>query len=192
MSNRTSAANSAIAEAWAREQQLVREGEGTRDWTPEQQRDIVERGKAYDENGRAYEGQHMKSAEKYPEYQSDPDNIQFLTRSEHFEAHDGNWQNPTNWHYDPKNGQKQDFGDGPPVPCRADRLSQPVYSAEAQEEEGTSYDDVAPAEGQESGRFDYTGQTETAAAGETGYDDTGITLDSGAAGAANDHDNGME
>lgn len=30
----------------------------------------------------------MKSVEKYPEFQSDSKNIQFLTRKEHLEAHD--------------------------------------------------------------------------------------------------------
>ena len=43
----------------------------------------------------------MKSAEMYPEYQGDPGNIQFLTRAEHLEAHNGNWRNPTNWYFNP-------------------------------------------------------------------------------------------
>ncbi|MBQ6281570.1 MAG: hypothetical protein IJK69_05905 [Oscillospiraceae bacterium] len=37
MSRRTADANRAIREAWEREKQLVLEGKGTRDWTPEQQ-----------------------------------------------------------------------------------------------------------------------------------------------------------
>ena len=53
----------------------------------------------------------MKSAEMYPEYQGEPGNIQFLTRTEHLEAHDGNWQNPTNWYYNPVTKEKFDFGD---------------------------------------------------------------------------------
>lgn len=71
--------NRAIRKAWEREQQLVQEGKGTRDWTKEQQADILnpDKGKAYDDQGRAFEGQHMKSASEYPEYQGDPDNIQF-------------------------------------------------------------------------------------------------------------------
>ena len=81
----------AVRLAWLKEQELVSEGKGTRDWSPEQQKDILnpELGKAYDETGRAFEGQHMKSAEEYPEYQADPNNIQFLTREEHLEAHMG-------------------------------------------------------------------------------------------------------
>ena len=63
MSNRTSEASKAVAEAWKHEQELVREGKGTRDWTPEQQMDILERGKAYDENGKAFQGHHMMNVE---------------------------------------------------------------------------------------------------------------------------------
>ncbi|MBQ8961750.1 MAG: hypothetical protein IJ071_11155 [Ruminococcus sp.] len=128
MSQRTSEANSAIRKAWQREQELVSEGKGTRDWTEQQQKDILDpqKGKAYDEKGRAFEGQHMKSVEKYPEYQGDPDNIQFLTKDEHLEAHKGNWQNPTNWHYDPETKTYTEFKDDELIPCKAMELSQPV------------------------------------------------------------------
>lgn len=96
--------NKAIRLAWEREQKLVAEGKGTRDWSPDQQKDILDPniGKAKDDNGRSFEGQHMKSAAEYPEYQGDPDNIQFLTRDEHLAAHKGSWQNPTNWYYNPE------------------------------------------------------------------------------------------
>lgn len=111
--------NKAIRLAWEREQELVSEGKGTRDWSQDQQKDILDpdKGKAYDENGRAFEGQHMKSAAEYPEYQGDPDNIQFLTREEHLEAHKGSWQNPTNWYYNPETKEFIDFGDNKYVPC---------------------------------------------------------------------------
>lgn len=56
MSRRTSEANKAILAAWEKEQDLVREGKGTRDWTQEQQQDILDRGKAYDEDGKAFQG----------------------------------------------------------------------------------------------------------------------------------------
>ena len=82
----------------------------------------------YDENGKAFEGQHMKSAEMYPEYQGEPGNIQFLTRTEHLEAHDGNWQNPTNWYYNPVTKEKFDFGDGPFIPCEIIQLPEPIIS----------------------------------------------------------------
>ncbi len=126
MSRRTFEATKAIATAWQLEQDRVKEGQGTRDWTIEQQKDILERGKAYDEDGRAFEDQHMRSAEKYPECQGDPNNIQFLTRDEHFEAHDFNWQNPTNWYFDPVDKVKIDFGDGPIIPCKVITLSDPI------------------------------------------------------------------
>jgi hypothetical protein len=118
----------AIRKAWEREQGLVAEGKGTRDWTKEQQEDILDpaKGKAYDENGRAFDGQHMKSAAEYPEYQGDPDNIQFLTKEEHLEAHKGCWQNPTNWYYNPEAKEFVDFGENKPIPCEVINLSEPV------------------------------------------------------------------
>lgn len=126
MSNRTADSNRAIRQAWEREQELVAQGQGTRDWTPEQQQDILDKGKAYDEDGKAFEGQHMKSAEAYPEYQGDPDNIQFLTRQEHLDAHQGSWQNPTNWYYDPDTREYHDFGEGKYEPCEVIDLSNPI------------------------------------------------------------------
>ena len=55
MSRRTAEASKAIRLAWEREQELVREGKGTRDWIEEQQKDILDpdKGKAYDEDGKA-------------------------------------------------------------------------------------------------------------------------------------------
>ena len=126
MSRRTSEANKAIRKAWQLEQERVLEGKGTRDWTPEQQQDIIDKGKAYDDDGKAFHGQHMKSAEKYPELQGDPDNIQFLTPKEHLDAHRGNWQNPTNWYYDPVTHEFNDFGEGMYIPCTVIDLSHPV------------------------------------------------------------------
>lgn len=120
--------NKAIRKAWEREQQLVQEGKGTRDWTKEQQKDILDpdKGKAYDDQGRAFEGQHMKSAAEYPKDQGNPDNIQFLTRDEHLEAHKGSWQNPTNWYYDPVIKGFHDFGEGEIIPCKIIELSDPI------------------------------------------------------------------
>ncbi|MGO5314991.1 teneurin-3 [Bilifractor sp. LCP21S3_A7] len=122
--------NKAIRLAWERKQKLVAEGKGTRDWSQDQQKDILDpvKGKAYDENGRAFEGQHMKSAAEYPEYQGDPDNIQFLTREEHLEAHKGSWKNSTNWYYHPETKEFVDFGENKPIPCEANYLSEPVCS----------------------------------------------------------------
>ena len=110
MPRRTAEACKAIRLAWQRELELVQEGKGTRDWTEKQQRDILdpELGKAYDEDGKAFEGHHMKSAEAFPEYQGNSENIQFLSRTEHTQAH-GGWRKPTNGYYDYKTGITYDF-----------------------------------------------------------------------------------
>ena len=130
MSNRTAESNRAIALAWENEQKRVSEGKGTRDWSPEQQNDILERGKAYDDDGRAFRGHHMRSVSISPEEQGNPDNIQFLSHEEHIEAHIVCWQ-PTNWYYDPVTKQRVDFGDGPIIPCKVIDLSAPVVKIES-------------------------------------------------------------
>ena len=120
--------NKAVRKAWEREQQLVQVGQATRDWTEEQQKDILnpDKGKAYDDQGRAFEGQHMKSAAEYPKYQGNPDNIQFLTKEEHLEAHKGSWQNPTNWYYDPDTKEFTNFGDEELIVCKVIELRSPI------------------------------------------------------------------
>lgn len=130
MSRRTSEAQKGIRQAWKNEKQRVLEGKGTRDWTPEEQQSIIDIGIAKDENGDAYVGHHMKNAEKYPEYQGDPDNIQFLTKYEHlYGAHQGSWRNPSNGYYDPVTKEITDFGDGKYVPCKVIDLSNPTIKA---------------------------------------------------------------
>ena len=127
MSNRTAAANRAVEAAWQNEQGHIYEGKGTRDWTPQQQKDIMERGKAYDENGKAFEGHHMKSVEAHPDYQGEPENIQFLSRDEHKAAHNGNFQNPTNGYYDHNTGETKKFNETGYEPCKAENLSDQYY-----------------------------------------------------------------
>ena len=134
MSRRTAESNKAIHVAWNKELELVQEGKGTREWTSQQQKDILDKGKAYDENGRAFQGQHMKSVEKYPEYQGDPGNIQFLTRAEHLEAHDGDWRNPTNWYFNTVTKEKTDFGHGEFIQCEIIQLADPVYKTQIKPE----------------------------------------------------------
>ena len=133
MSRRTSEANKAILAAWNKEQELVQEGKGTREWTSKQQQDILDKGKAYDEDGVAFQGQHMKSAEKHPEYQGYPENIQFLTRAEHLEAHDGNWKNLTNWYFDPITKEKTQFGEVEIIPCKIIRLQEPIINQKVEQ-----------------------------------------------------------
>lgn len=151
MSRRTSEASKAIRAAWLKEQELVSEGKGTRDWTPDQQKEILELGKAYyhsddpdDINdGKAFEGHHMKSAEAFPEYQGDPENIQFLSRPEHQAAHGGDYRNPTNGYFDPVTKTTRDFGQNKYEPCEIIELSEPVVSTNnptepSAEEKGSS------------------------------------------------------
>ena len=126
MSKRTSEANKAIASEWTNEKLRILEGKGTRNWTPEQQRDILSKGRAYDGDGKAIEGHHMKSAEAFPEHQGDAGNIQFLTRTEHRSAHNGSFQNPTNGYYNPITGETRDFSIESYVPCQVVELSDPI------------------------------------------------------------------
>lgn len=99
------ARQSAVRHAWKEEQARVKEGLGTRDWTPSQQKEIIERGSV-----KGYEGHHMKSVSEYPEYAGDPKNIQFLTETEHFEgAHQGSYHNLTNGYYVPETQTMNEF-----------------------------------------------------------------------------------
>ena len=82
----------------------------------------------------------------YPEYQGDPGNIQFLTRAEHLEAHNGNWRNPTNWYFNPVTKEKIDFGDGPFIPCKIISLPEPAVklNVEAVKDNVTKASQSAP------------------------------------------------
>lgn len=120
--------------AWTKEQELVQKGKGTREWTPQQQKDILDKGKAYDDKGKAFERQHMKSAQQYPEYQGAPGNIQFLTRAEHLKSHNGNWHNPTNWYFNTVTKEKLGFGDGPFISCDIIQLTDPIMKVQVKQE----------------------------------------------------------
>jgi len=116
----------AIREAWKSERTYVRGGVGTRDWSQSEQREIVAKGRA---NG--YEGHHMKSVKDYPQHAGNPQNIQFLNRSEHINgAHKGNTQNATNGYYDPKTGTMHDFGNRAPQAPQSQALSVPLTQKE--------------------------------------------------------------
>ncbi|WP_315076410.1 hypothetical protein [uncultured Clostridium sp.] len=105
----------AVDGAWKQEKELVVDtGKGSRDWSDEEKVILIENGKVP-----GYEGQHMKSAKAYPDFVDNPDNIQFLKGrymddNEHITAHEVNYQNPTNWYYDPNTGVFVDFGDKVP------------------------------------------------------------------------------
>jgi len=80
-----------VREAWRQERALLKAGkEGTRDWTARQRSQILKKGKA----GKI-DGHHINSVNVRPDLARNPDNIEFLTRKEHFRAHRGNWRHPT-------------------------------------------------------------------------------------------------
>uniref|UniRef100_A0A8C5B4Z8 Teneurin transmembrane protein 3 n=1 Tax=Gadus morhua TaxID=8049 RepID=A0A8C5B4Z8_GADMO len=68
----------ALASAWAREQQHVRDGEeGARLWTEGEKRQLLSGGKVL-----GYDGYYVLSVEQYPELADSANNIQFLRQSE--------------------------------------------------------------------------------------------------------------
>ena len=73
--------------AWKREIKLVRQGRGTRNWTMEEQKELLTTGRI-----KKYVAHHIKSVKEYPEHADNVDNIQFLTRKEHYKAHLYNWK----------------------------------------------------------------------------------------------------
>jgi len=112
----------AVREAWKNEKSRVREGQGTRDWSQSEQREIVAKGRAI-----GYQGHHMKSVKDYPKHAGNPNNIQFLNRTEHIGgAHNGNTQNATNGYYNPETGKMNDFGNRNPTAPQSHTLSTPL------------------------------------------------------------------
>ncbi|WP_425806719.1 calcium-binding protein [Desulfitobacterium sp. Sab5] len=113
----------AVQNFWNNERELLKQGLGTREWTPEQMEAILNVGESGNEkssagrafqmdadglpiidpqNNTSYYGHHMLNAAEYPEYAGDYRNIQALDYNEHlYGAHDGNTTAPTNWYYDP-------------------------------------------------------------------------------------------
>lgn len=85
------ARRAAIEEAWHQEQQLaLTESATTRAWTPAELEELKLTGRVS-----GYEGHHVNSVLEYPELAGNPDNIQFVTRQEHFDLHNGSWRNPS-------------------------------------------------------------------------------------------------
>jgi len=145
--------SNAIQDFWNRERELIRQGQGTREWSLQQQIDIMnykanglerkDAGVPKDIDGKAYEGHHMKSAEKYPDYQGQGRNIQALTRGEHQAAHNGNFQESTNGYYNPQTRETVDFGNADPIKLESSKLSQP-YIGTAEYQYRTAANEPAP------------------------------------------------
>ena len=99
----------AVLSAWKKEKEYVSKGAGTRDWSQKEQKELLAKGSVH-----GYEGHHMKSVDGHNSRAGDPNNIQFLTRKEHFDAHNKNFRNNTNGYYDPKTKTMHDFGRNKP------------------------------------------------------------------------------
>ena len=122
-----------IARAKRQEKEYVRNGMGTRDWTPEQQKQLMEQGTVKD-----IDWHHMRSVSSGNTYEEkiaiaeNKNNIQPLSCSsennEHLQAHGGNTRNRTNGYYDPRTGKTESFGEGEPRAPKAERLSNPAYT----------------------------------------------------------------
>lgn len=120
-----------VDRAWAAEKRAVMNGKGSRDWTPEQQKELLEKNSVSH-----FEGHHMRSIaygktrDEQLKIAEDGNNIQFLEKTEanneHLRAHGGDYHNPTNGYYDTEKNTMHDFGDGEPhAPERKD-LSNPI------------------------------------------------------------------
>jgi hypothetical protein len=116
----------AIRDALKYERELVTLGKGTRQWSLEQQKDILAGYRPRDVNGVAFEGHHMISVSEHPEYAGRADNIQWLNSDEHINgAHKGSTKNPTNGYYDPTTGEMTLF-EGEPVAPPVINLDEPL------------------------------------------------------------------
>ncbi len=82
---------SAVEQAWARERELVLQGKGTRQWSLNQQAELIKTGKVT-----GFEGSHILGVKDHPEYAGDPNNIQFLPTIAHMDGvHNGNFRADT-------------------------------------------------------------------------------------------------
>lgn len=75
--------------AWMEEQAIVRMGgDGTRAWTPAQKEELLRTGRVTEhlESGetQSLHGHHINNVEDHPYGQANPDNIEFVTESEHY------------------------------------------------------------------------------------------------------------
>jgi RHS repeat-associated protein len=72
-----------VRKAWAAERKAVSAGGGTRQWSKAERKELLESGKV-----KGYEGHHINIVKGNPiEYARNPNNVQFVTRSEHVRIH---------------------------------------------------------------------------------------------------------
>ena len=65
-------------------------GQGTRRWTKSELKELVETGKV-----KGYQGHHINNVKDHPEMAGNPNNVEFLNKTEHLESHGGNYRNMT-------------------------------------------------------------------------------------------------
>lgn len=87
--------NKAVADAWKIEQDAVRTGTSRYKWTFAQKRELLKTGKVS-----GFEGHHILTVNELENTAnkwliSSPNDIVFLSKKNHFLAHGGNFQNPT-------------------------------------------------------------------------------------------------
>ncbi len=124
----TNARQNAVRGAWKEEQQRVARGRGTRNWSPEEQKELLKSGRV-----KGYEGHHMKSVRDFPQYAGDEKCIQFLSEDEHLNgAHQGSYHNATNGYFNPETGVMEEFSGSQLQPVPEISLSQP-YAQQAGE-----------------------------------------------------------
>jgi RHS repeat-associated protein len=77
------ARSKAVRDAWKQEKALIESGaEGTRNWTRKELKELKETGKV-----KGYKGHHINNVKDHPDMAGDPNNIEFLTHSEHYIKH---------------------------------------------------------------------------------------------------------
>lgn len=122
----TNLRQNAVRQAWKDEQNRVKQGKGTRNWSVKEQKKLLETGGV-----KGYQGHHMKCVSVYPKEAGVRQNIQFLTDDEHVNgAHQGDTHNPTNGYYDPNTGTMNEFMGDELVPPPEITLSESYSSTE--------------------------------------------------------------
>ena len=77
-----------VSDAWKRERENLAAGKkGSREWTDQQRRDILEGRTPEGRDGKPIEGQHKQPVEDHPDLADDPDNIESLDWPDHLDAH---------------------------------------------------------------------------------------------------------
>ena len=85
------ARQSAVRKAWKQEKEMVEQfGYGTREWSEKEIDELLTNDKV-----KGYQGHHINNVKDHPSMAGDPNNIEFLNKTEHLDAHNGNYTNKT-------------------------------------------------------------------------------------------------